>query len=139
MIILDTNVISELMRPKPDLAVVRWVDRQPVSSLWTSAINVYEVQTGLHLMQPGKKRTALISLFDRWLAEVIQDRVVSFDMAAARNAAGLTASRKLKGRSGELRDTMIAGIVLASRATLATHDVKHFEDIASVVVDPWSE
>jgi len=75
--------------------------------------------------------------FERWLAEVIQQRIAGYDEAAARLAAELGADRQRRGRPGELRDTMIAGIVLASHATLATRNVKHFEEIAASVVNPW--
>ncbi len=137
MIILDTNVISELMLPRPNLTVMHWVDSQAASSLWTTSINVYEIRYGLQSMPAGKRRSALIELFDRWLAAVIQHRVLYFDVAAAESAADLAAERKVKGRPGDARDTMIAGIVLSSRATLATRNVKHFHDIASSVVSPW--
>jgi predicted nucleic acid-binding protein len=137
MIVLDTNVISELMLPRPNIQVIQWVDSQPSSSLWTTSINVYEIRYGLHSMPAGKKRSNLIPLFDRWLAAAIQQQILSFDAVAAQAAAGLAAERKIKGRPGEARDTMIAGIVLASRATLATRNVKHFDDIASSVVNPW--
>ena len=137
MIVLDTNVISEVMRPAPDPRVLRWVDKQPVESIWITTISVYEVCSGLLSMPAGKKRTALLTLLERWLAQVVQGRIASFDQAAARQAANLAAALKLNGRLRDARDTMIAGIVVASRATLATRNVKHFEDIAKSVVNPW--
>ena len=137
MVVLDTNVISELMLPAPSTQVVRWMDLQPGLSLWTTSINVYEIRYGLRSMPLGKKRSSLTVLFERWLTEVIQQRIVSFDTAAAQCAADLAAGRKVKGRPSDPRDTMIAGIVLASRATLASRNVKHFDDIAKSVVNPW--
>jgi toxin FitB len=137
MILLDTNVVSELMLPKPDLHVIRWLDRQPQSSIWTTSITVFEIRCGLQTMPAGKRQTGLAAFFDRWLNEVIQHRVAPFDDAAAQYAAGLFAERQKTGRPGELRDTMIAGIVLASQANLATRNVKHFEEIAESVVNPW--
>ena len=68
----------------------------------------------------------------------IEHRIVAFDSAAASAAALLTAERKRTGRTGDLRDTMIAGIVIASHATLATHNTRHFEDLPVPLVDPWS-
>jgi toxin FitB len=138
MIVFDTNVISEIMLPAPDRGVLRWVDQQPFQSIWITSINLYEIRYGLQAMPAGKKQTALFSLLDRWLAEVVQHRIVSFDRASAQEAANLAAALKLKGRPRDPRDTMIAGIVLASRATLATRNVKHFEDIAKSVVNPWA-
>jgi len=78
-----------------------------------------------------------MDLFERWLIEVVQGRIVNFDEAAARMAADMSALQKETGRPVDSRDTMIAGIVLASHATLATRNVKHFEDIAPSVVNPW--
>ena len=139
MILLDTNVLSALMRQNPDTAVVHWLDRQPRTSVWTTAITVFEIRFGLQVMAAGKRRSSLLEAFDRLLTELIQGRIAPFDAAAAKEAADLMAARQKNGRSGELRDTMIAGIALASRATIATRNVKHFEDIPTFVVDPWSE
>lgn len=138
MILLDTNVLSALMQQKPDLAVIRWLDGQPRTSVWTTAITVFEIRFGLQSMPVGKRRLLLLGAFDRVLAELIQQRIAPFDNAAAQQAADLMAVRQKNGRSGDLRDTMIAGITLATHATLATRNLKHFEDISSVVVNPWS-
>jgi toxin FitB len=137
MILLDTNVLSALMRQRPDEVVIRWLDRQPRTSVWTTSITVLEIRFGLQGMAAGKRRSSLLSAFDHVLTELIEQRIASFDSAAAQHAAALMAARQKKGRSGELRDTMIAGISLAFHATLATRNVKHFDDIASSVVNPW--
>jgi toxin FitB len=137
VIILDTNVISEFMRDEPDPAVVTWLDGQPRASVWTTSINVYEIRAGLHVMPAGKRRTSRTLAFEYVLKETFQGRVAAFDLEAALQAAALEARRSAKGRPVDSRDTMIAGIVMASHATLATRNVKHFEDIASSVVNPW--
>jgi predicted nucleic acid-binding protein len=137
VIILDTNVISEIMLPRPEPQVLIWLDRQPGNSIWTTSVNIFEIRSGLQSMPAGKRRTALTDLFERWLVEVVQGRIVNFDEAAARRAADMNALRNEMGRPADSRDTMIAGIVTASHATLATRDAKHFEDIASSVVNPW--
>lgn len=137
MIILDTNVVSEIMLPKPDERVKRWLDQQPGNSIWITSVTVFEVRFGLGTMPVGKRQAALTTSFEYWLKEVVQQRIASYDEAAARRSAELAADRQKRGRPGELRDTMIAGIVLASHATLATRNVKHFEDIAASVVNPW--
>ena len=137
MIVLDSNVVSALMKDDPPVSVLTWLDRQPRLSVWTTSITIFEIRFGLKIMPDGKRRTQRISAFEQILAEVIGRRLVSFDEAAAESAAELAAERQKRGRPGELRDTMIAGIVLANHAILATHNVKHFEDIAKSVVNPW--
>jgi hypothetical protein len=137
MILLDTNVVSELMLAKPETHVLRWLDRQPASSIWISAVTVYEIRFGLLVMPPGNKRSSLIEWFERWLVDVVERRIVDFDNLAAGEAAKLAADRKRVGRLRDHRDTMIAGIVLANQATLATRNVRHFDDIAKSVVNPW--
>jgi predicted nucleic acid-binding protein len=137
MIVLDTNVISALMRDVPDETVIRWLDRQQRASIWTTSINVFETRFGLYIMPAGKRQTAMMALYERVLSDTIQGRIALFDSDAAQQAAELHAQRKVSGRPGELRNTMIAGIVLASHATLATSNVKHFEDIAPSLVNPW--
>jgi predicted nucleic acid-binding protein len=137
MIILDTNVLLALMRQAPDEQVVAWLDKQPRISVWTTSITVLEVRCGLQIMPAGKRRSLLIQAFEALLDRIGQ-RVAVFDAAAAQHAADLMASRHKKGRPGDLRDTMIAGIVLAHRAALATRNTVHFDDIAVSVINPWS-
>jgi predicted nucleic acid-binding protein len=137
MIILDTNVLSALMRQAPDEQVVAWLDKQPRISVWTTSITVLEVRFGLQIMPAGKRRSSLIQAFEALLDRIGQ-RVAVFDAAAAQHAADLMASRHKEGRPGDLRDTMIAGIALAHRATLATRNTVHFDDIVVSVINPWS-
>jgi hypothetical protein len=136
MIILDTNVISALMNDPPEIAVVAWLDRQARGSIWTTSITVFEIETGLGTMAAGKRQASLSQFFERILKS-IDHRIAVFDEEAGRLAANLTAFRQKKGRVGELRDTMIAGIVIARHATLATRNVTHFADISAAVVNPW--
>ena len=138
MIVLDTNAISELMQPFPDAGVLRWMDRQPPLTIWTTAITLYELRAGLLSMPAGKKRTRLNEFFGRWLKQVLEGRILNFDTDAAERAAELVAAGVKEGRPRDPRDTMIAGIVLANHATLATRNVKHYEDIAKWVVNPWA-
>ena len=137
MIILDTNVLSALMRQTPDPLVVGWLDRQPRTSIWTTSVTTLEILFGLQIMPSGKRRSFLIQAFDAVLDKIGQ-RVASFDGAAAQQASDLMASRHKKGRPGDLRDTMIAGIVLAHHATLATRNTSHFEDLSAPVINPWT-
>ncbi len=137
MIILDTNVLSALMRPVPEAPVVAWLDRQPPESMWITSITLFEVRLGLALLPSGRRRQALESAFDLLLKDDLEDRVLDFDSAAAGEAASLAAKRQKSGRSVDMRDTQIAGIALARSATLATRNVRHFRDLEVPVVDPW--
>ena len=137
MIILDTNVLSALMYRTPDKSVVAWLDQQPRTSIWTTSITVLEVRFGLQIIPGGKRRSALIQAFEGVL-DMIDHRVIPFDVSAAQQAGDLMASRHKKGRPGDLRDTMIAGIVLAQHATLATRNTAHFDDISVPLIDLWA-
>jgi len=137
MILLDTNVLSALMLQTPDRYVVEWLDKQPRTSIWTTAITVFEIRFGLQVMATGKRRSALLSAFEHLLANTIERRIAAFDDAAAQHAADLMAVRQKKGSLGELRDTMIAGIALATHAAIATRNVKHFEDTSCLLINPW--
>src|SRR5579863_10257770 len=137
MIILDTNVLSAIMREKPDEHVVAWLDKQAQTSIWTTSVTIFEIQFGLQILPVGKRRSLLTRTFEAVLSDDIGGRVAPFDAAAAQCSAGLMASRQKKGHPVELRDTMIAGIVLACHASLATRNVPHFEDLSVPVVNPW--
>jgi predicted nucleic acid-binding protein len=136
MIVLDTNVLSALMRQTPDATVIAWLDKQPRTSVWTTSVTILEIQFGLQIIAAGKRRSQLLDNF-RTVQEKMGHRVAPFDDAAAIQAADLMAIRHRKGRPVELRDTMIAGIVVARHATLATRNVIHFEDLSVPVVNPW--
>ena len=137
MIILDTNVLSALMNKAPEAAVIGWLDRQAAESIWITSITLFEARLGLALLPDGKRRTALASAFARLLEEDLENRVLDFDAAAANEAAELAAQRQKAGRPIDLRDTQIAGIALARRATLATRNTRHFADLKVEVIDPW--
>ncbi|HEY3077493.1 MAG TPA: type II toxin-antitoxin system VapC family toxin [Burkholderiales bacterium] len=137
MIVLDTNVLSALMRREPEAPVVAWLDRQPAESVWISSITLFEARLGLALLPSGRRRHALEIAFARLLEEDLQNRVLDFDSAAATEAATLAAERQKAGRPVDMRDTQIAGIALARHATLATRNLRHFRDLKVPVVDPW--
>jgi len=137
MILLDTNVLSALMRQNPDPKVVVWLHQQPRTSVWTTSLTVLEVRFGLEIMATGKRQSLLIQAFED-LLDMMGQRVAAFDAPAAKEAADLMASRKRRGRPGELRDTIIAGIALVHGATIATRNLSRFEDLSVPVVNPWS-
>ena len=137
MILLDTNVISALMKPLPELVVLRWLDNQPRSSVWITAITVMELRYGLQIMPKGRRRDGMFQSLEILLTEKVEGRIAPFDTTAAGFAGDLMASRKVRGQPVEYRDTMIAGIALATRATLATGNTAHFADLSVQVVNPW--
>lgn len=125
------------MHDAPESKVQEWLDRQPDTSIWTTSVTVFEVEFGLFVMPAGRRKAALTVGFERILEE-IDHRIAEFDEEAAREAGKLAGARQKLGRVGELRDTMIAGIVLARHATLATRNVAHFSDVPSPIVNPWA-
>jgi predicted nucleic acid-binding protein len=139
MIFLDTNVISELMREESDGTVARWLDHQIAASVWTTSVVEMEVRYGIESLATGRRREVLERTFEKFLEEVLEFRVAAFDRPAARAAAELMADRRRRGRPGEIRDTLIAGIALASNATVATRNVAHFADLNIHVVNPWEK
>jgi len=137
VILLDTNVISALMQQRPDDAVVRWLDGLPAESIWTTSVTVFEVWTGLELLQPSGRRRHLELAFTQLLVEDLDGRVQTFDQPAAVAAAGLSARGSREGRTVEVRDVQIAGIAVARKATLATRNIRHFRDLGIELINPW--
>jgi predicted nucleic acid-binding protein len=137
MIVLDTNVLCALMRPEPEPQVLRWLDAQPESSIWTTTITLVELRYGLQTMPAGRRRDQMTMEFEAVLREDIDGRYLPFDTAAAEQTAELLARRKTRGRPVEYRDTMIAGIAVATRAALATRNTGHFADLSITVINPW--
>ena len=134
MIVLDTNVVSALMRREPDPIVVAWLDGLPPESIWTTSITVFEIRLGLEILAAGRRRRQLENAFAKALEEDLEGRVLPFDQAAGRIAA----EGRRTGRTVEIRDVQIAGIFNMRKATLATRNTRHFEGCGLVLVDPWS-
>jgi predicted nucleic acid-binding protein len=126
------------MRTVPDTAVTEWLDRQPAESIWITSITLFETRFGLALLPVSRRRQALESAFNDLLTEDLENRVLDFDSAAATAAAELAATRQKSRRPVDMRDTQIAGIVLARRGTLATRNIRHFADLKISIVDPWA-
>jgi len=139
MILLDSNVISEFMRPVPELRVVRWLDRQPRSSVWTTPITILEIRTGLLTLPEGRRRERMVEGFQFLLSQKLARRIAVFDLTAAEQTASIMAARSKAGRPVELRDAMIAGIALAANASIATRNTRHFEDLQIHLINPWME
>jgi predicted nucleic acid-binding protein len=135
MIILDTNVLSAAM--SADANIIAWLDRQSRASVWTTAVTLLEIRFGLELMPTGRRKLEREAAFGRVSSDKLEGRVLPFDEHAALQTALIMAARHRAGKPRDLRDTMIAGIALAQRATLATRNVRHFDDLSVPVVDPW--
>jgi predicted nucleic acid-binding protein len=138
LIVLDTNVLSSLMRRDAVAVVLEWLDQQPPESIWTTAITVFEVRYGLEILANGRRRRRLENAFAEALQQDFDGRVLFFDSAAAAAAAAIAAEQRRAGRPVEIRDVQIAGIVAARKATLATRNIRHFEGTGIELVDPWS-
>jgi hypothetical protein len=137
MILLDTNVLSALMRNTADPAVVGWLDNEPAESIWTTSITVFEVRTGINLLEHGRRRSQLDRNFNRLVTDDLNGRVQVFDQAAALAAGTIAADQQRDGRTVEIRDVQIAGITAARRAVLATRNIRHFEATGIDLINPW--
>jgi predicted nucleic acid-binding protein len=138
VIVLDTNVLSALMLQTPDPTVVSWLDEQPAESVWTTSVSVFEIRYGLGILDDGRRKARLETAFQAVLDTELAGRVLDFDQPSADHAATLLAERRRLGRPIEIRDAMIAGIIRARRATLATRNIRHFTETGCSLVDPWA-
>jgi toxin FitB len=138
MILLDTNVISAVMQPQPAKAVTTWFDQQAEEDVWTTTISVFEVRFRLACLEQGRRRRDLEEAFQAFLDVDISGKIAAFDLTAAGLAADLAARRRSIGRPVEYRDTWIGGIALARRASIATRNVGHFDDLGVPIIDPWA-
>ena len=136
MIILDTNVLSELMRAAADKRVVDWVSAQPSAGLFTTALSEAEIHCGIAVLPAGRRRKALEEAAVGLFAD-FDDRVLSFDPAAARVYAAVAAARRKAGRPISLADAQIAAIARSRGARLATRNTVDFDDCGVQVIDPW--
>ncbi|MFZ0657937.1 MAG: type II toxin-antitoxin system VapC family toxin [Candidatus Binataceae bacterium] len=138
MIVLDTDVLSALMRQDADPIVLAWLDRQPPESIWTTAVTVFEIRFGLELLAPSRRRRQLQEAFTRLVEDDLSERILPFDQEAAHKAASCAAERRAAGKTVDFRDIEIAGIVAARRAALATGNRRHFQDLEIELIDPWA-
>lgn len=138
MILLDTNVVSELMRAAPARAVVDWLDAQPAETVWISAITIAEIRLGLARLPAGKRREALTVLADAMIDEDFAAACLPFDRAAAGHYATIVADRLKRGRPISVEDAQIAAIARAADLTLATRNLEDFAAIDGLALaNPW--
>jgi len=137
MIVLDTNVLSELMRPKPSPRVAAWIAQQAAPDLFTTAITEAEIFCGIELLAKGKRRGGLLAAAEGMFAEDFAGRVLAFESDAAQHFARIAAHRRALGRPISHADAQIAAIARAHGAKLATGNGPDFADCSIVVIDPW--
>lgn len=137
MIILDTNVISEMMKLEPDVRVAQWLAEQPVVSLFTTTISQAEVLYGLSLLSEGKRKIALADMAKLMFSDDFSGRILPFDGSAAAVYPDIFSERRRAGKSISQFDAQIAAIVQSRGAKLATRNVKDFADCGLEIVNPW--
>lgn len=138
MKLLDTNVLSEFMRPQPAEAVTAWLDRLPPEQAWVCAVSRAEIALGLALMPAGKRQAALARAAQAMFEEDFAGRCLPFDEQAALRYAAVVAQRMRAGRPISTEDAQMAAIALAHNLTLATRNVSDFEGIDGLkIINPW--
>jgi len=138
MIVLDTNVLSDLMRTAPTPAVLDWINAQPPEGLYTTTINQAEILFGLAILPHGAKERSLAAAADQMFAEDFCERILPFDSAAAVLFAKVAAERRHSGKPIAQLDAQIAAIALSRGAAVATRNTADFTGCGVEIVNPWS-
>ena len=136
MILLDTNLVSEAMKPRPDLGVQTWLDAQLAETLYLSSITIAELLFGLSALPADRRKSALAQMLDG-LLELFGDRVLAFDTAPARNYAELAVKARAAGKGLPTPDGYIAAIAVTHGFAVATRDVAPFQAAGLKVINPW--
>ena len=137
MIILDTNVIWELMREKPQTKVTQWISQQKAIHLYITAITIAEIKRGLARLPAGQRRTRLESNFSEFLITGFDGRILSFDQEAAQLYGDITTMREKAGLHVDAVDLMIAAIAKCHSAKIATRNIKDFKGCTVELINPW--
>ena len=138
MILLDTNIISELMRPAPNSSVVFWLDDQVETEIWISAVTMSEILLGLALLPDGKRKRNLVEIASQMFENDFAMRCLPFDCEAAEVYAWIVSQRNRKGCPISVEEAQIASIAITADLTLATRNVKDFIDIEKLkLINPW--
>jgi hypothetical protein len=137
VILLDTNVISEPLQHTPEARVVKWIDAQPLETLYLSAITVAELRAGVALLPSGRRRTGLQENLEKRVLPLFAGRVLPFDLACTPAYAGLLAKARTAGLAIATADAYIAAIAAANGFAVATRDTGPFEAAGVAIVNPW--
>lgn len=138
MIILDTNVVSEAMKPAGDQRVVSWLNAQAVSDVYLTSITLAELMFGIGILADGRRKMALSAALDE-IAELFRGRILAFDDDAARHFADLAVTARRSGRGFPLPDGYIAAIAVANGFPVVTRDLSAFEGAGVTAIDPWTD
>ena len=139
MLVFDTNVLSELMRPAPNTAITSWVAEQTTSTLYLTAVSEAELRYGLAIMPPGRRRDGLAQGLERMLRTGFANRILPFDSSAAYTYAEIAAARRALGRLMPEADCQIAAIARSRDMAVVTRNVRDFADTGIGVIDPWTD
>lgn len=139
MIILDTNVLSESLKPVPSPTVLLWLAAQEPTSVFITAMTQAEVLYGVERLKPGKRRNQLLAAVEKIFAEALEGRILPFDEDAARAFARVVAGREALGKPISQFDAMIAAVARSHRAAVATRNTGDFEHCGVRIVNPWTE
>ena len=137
MIILDTNVVSEPLKPRPAQAVVDWLDRQAPQTLYITTINLAELLAGIEALPPGRRRTELHQAFVQQVMPLFNGRILTFDAPAAESFAKINTQAQAADNPISFADAAIAAIASANGFMVATRHVKDFKGTGVAIVDPW--
>lgn len=137
MILLDTNVVSEPLRPAPDARVIAWIDAQPLETLFLSAVTVAELRAGVALLPSGKRRSGLHESLETRVLPLFAGRVLPFDLACTHAYAKLMTEARAAGLAIASADGYIAAIAAANGLAVATRDTGPFEAAGAAVINPW--
>lgn len=135
--LLDTNVVSEIMKPRPDHTVAAFLDRQPLSDLFVPSLVVAEIHYGVQRLPEGHRRSALAQAVEAFLEAGFAARILVFDAACAVGYATARATREAAGRPVPVQDALIGGMALAYGATLVTRNIADFDGYGLSLVNPW--
>lgn len=139
MIILDTNVLSELMKPQGSETVLLWVDSQPISELFITSISQAEILYGIAILPAGAKKQTLYKTAQLMFKTDFVNKILSFEQSAAPTFAAIASHRRKQGKPISTFDAQIAAICRYHQATIATRNVKDFVDCSIEIVNPWKQ
>lgn len=138
MIVLDTNVLSELIKPEPDAGVLAWTDRQRSAELAITAVTAAELRAGVAIMPGGRRKVRIAQRIEQLIGTTFRDRVLAFDSRSSEQYADVVARRRRAGTPISILDAEIAAICRQHSATLATRNGKDFAGVGLDLIDPWS-